>query len=388
MEKSDGEKSEHATLKKITDILFYPFRKWLSIIDRYVIRKFVVTTIFAHIMILAIAIVIDFSEKTEIFVEKNVPTSEVVGYYIDFIPYIGSILAPLLIFLAVVFFTSRMAYNSEVIAMLNSGMNFNRFLRPYLICGLASVAILMYANYQTVPETNKSKLAFEDKYIHAPKNFGNNLHLKLDKNTFVSLERFKFKSNEGFNFSMEQYQGSGADRVLKSKINAGKIVYYPDRNQWRLLDYKIWEIHGVQEAYREGKQMDTLIDLKPENFKEDIRIKDVLTYDEMEKYIQEKKQEGTGELQYYIVEQYRRAASAISVLILVVMGAALGSRKIRGGNWFNIIAGVALSALYIFLLQFSTTFSTNSGLHPVIGTNIPNIIFAIIAVFLVRYASR
>lgn len=375
-------------MKKISEYIFLPFRRWISITDIYVIKKFFVSTVFAHIIIISIAIVIDLSEKTEKFVERSAPTMEIVQYYLDFIPFITSILAPLLIFLAVIFFTSRMAYNSEIIAMFNSGMNFRRFLRPYIFCGIAAVGVLLYANYWMVPETNKRKLAFEDKYIHAPKNYGNNKHLKINKNTFISLERFKFKNNEGYNFSLEEFKGTGENRELIRKINASKIIYLKEQDAWRIVDYKYWEIKSPAEKYTEGKQLDTTLNLLPKDFDEDIRIKDVLNYEEMEEYIAEKKAEGTGELEYYTVEQYRRASSAISALILVIMGAALGSKKIRGGNWFNIIAGVALSALYIFFMQFSTSFSINSDLHPIIGTNIPNILFAFVALLLVRYASK
>jgi lipopolysaccharide export system permease protein len=350
-------------------------------------KKFIMSTLFAHLIIISIAIVIDLSEKSEKFVERNAPTAEVVQYYIDFIPFIASILAPLLIFLAVIFFTSRMAYNSEIIAMLNSGMHFRRFLRPYYVCGLLAVGLLMYSNYWLVPNTNKRKLAFEDKYIHMPKNYGNNLHLKVDKNTIISLERFKFKNNEGYNCSLEVFSGTGDNKYLSRKINASKIVY-KSGNRWQLVDYKAWYINGKNESYKEGRQMDTVLQLVPADFDADIRVKDVLTYQEMEEYIKEKESEGTGELEYFRVEQYRRASSAISALILVIMGAALGSRKIRGGNWFNIIAGVALSAGYIFFLQFTTSFSINSDLHPVIGTNIPNIVFSLIAIFLVKRAAK
>ena len=246
-------------MKKIIDILLSPFNRWLSIIDRYVISKFVVTTIFAHVLIISIAIVIDFSDKSENFVERNAPSGEVFQYYLDFIPFIGSILAPLLIFLAVIFLTSRMAYNSEIIAMMNSGMNFKRFLRPYLICGFAALGLLLYGNYQLVPETNKRKLDFEDKYIHTPKNFGNNLHLKLDKNTFISLERFKFKTNEGFNVSLERYEGNGKSRKLITKINANKMTYQTDKKSWHFVDYKRWDVYDIREKYVEGKTMDTIL---------------------------------------------------------------------------------------------------------------------------------
>ncbi|MEZ5013246.1 MAG: LptF/LptG family permease [Chitinophagales bacterium] len=375
-------------MRSFFDILLYPFRRWLSILDRYVIRKFIVSTIFAHVCIISIAIVIDLSEKSEKFVERGASGLDIFHYYLDFIPYIASILAPLLMFLAVIFLTSRMAYNSEIIAMWNSGMQFKRFLRPYVICGLLGVVTLLYANYYAVPQTNKRKLTFEDKYIHAPKNISSNLHLRIDRQTNVSLERFKFKDNTGYNFSLETFTGTGKDKQLVMKINASKIVYHPDTGNWQFVDFKKWEIHGVAEKYSEGHSMDTTLHLLPKDFDEDIRVKDILTYNELDAFIKEKENEGTGDIAYYRVEQYRRASSAFSVLILVIMGAALGSKRIRGGNWFNIIAGIALGALYIFFLQFSTTFSTNSDLHPLIGTNIPNILFALIALLLVRYASK
>jgi len=356
-------------------------------LDLYVIKKFIVTTLFVHLVIILVAVIIDLSEKSEKFVERNAPTGEIVQYYIDFVPFIGSILAPLLIFIAVIIFTSRMAYNSEIIAMYNSGMAFSRFLRPYIFCGIAAVGLLMYSNYWLVPETNKRKLAFEDKYIHMPKNYGNNLHLKIDQNTVITLERFRFKSNEGYNFSLEQYRGSGKDRTLAKKINANKIVYDTEKKSWQIVDYRQWQIMGIYEKYSEGKRMDTLLNLEPKDFDADIRVKDVLRYDEMEEFIKEKEAEGTGELEYFRVEQYRRGASAASAFILIIMGAALSSRKIRGGNWLNIAVGIALGALYIFFLQFTTSFSINSDLHPLIGTNVPNIVFAVIAFYLARRAA-
>lgn len=383
MEEFNGAKSKFTIVSRLSEKIRRPF----TLLDRYVMKKFIVSTLFFHLIIISIAIVIDLSEKSDKFGERNAPTAEVVQYYIDFIPFIASILAPLLTFLAVIFFTSRLAYNSEIIAMLNSGMTFRRFLRPYFICGLFAVGFLLYSNYWLVPNTNKRKLEFEDKYIHMPKNYGNNLHLKLDKNSIISLERFKFKSNEGYNCSLEVFSGTGAKKTLSRKINASKIVY-KENNTWQFVDYKAWYINGQSESYKEGRQMDTILNLVPGDFDADIRVKDVLTYQEMEDYIKEKESEGTGELEYFRVEQYRRASSAISALILVIMGAALGSRKIRGGNWFNFIAGVALSAGYIFFLQFTSSFSINSSLHPIIGTNIPNIVFALIAVFLVKRASK
>lgn len=376
-------------MKKRSDIpVFSPKRYGLSLIDRYIIGKFFVTTLFVHFIIIAIAIVIDLSDKMENFVERKAPGDAIFYYYLNFIPYIASILAPFLIFLAVIFFTSRMASNSEIIAMTNGGLTFRRFLRPYILCGFFSVATLLYANHWLVPQANRARLSFEDTYVHAPKNYSSGIHLKIDKNTFVSIERFNFSTGEGFNFAIERYTGNGADRNLVTKINANKIVSEKGKNNWRLLSYQRWDIDGAEEHYVEGRQLDTILKLQPKDFVQDLDTKDALNYSQIEHYIHSEKERGGNDVQFYRVEQYRRTSSAISVFILVIMGAALSSKKIRGGNWFGILAGIALSALYIFFLQFSSTFSTNGNLPPVIGTNIPNIIFGIIAVLLVRYASR
>ncbi|MBC8048177.1 MAG: LptF/LptG family permease [Fimbriimonadaceae bacterium] len=375
-------------MNKLWNLILFPFRRWTTLYDRYIIRQFLTTTLFTFLVILAISIVIDYSEKTGHFVKKNPPSSEVFGYYMDFIPYILSQLAPLLIFLSVIIFTSRLAYNSEIIAVFNSGATYRRFLRPYIICAIFSGLLLLYANHWIVPEANKGKMEFEAKYIKPPKNFESNIHLRLDKNTFVSLERFKFKNNEGTNFTIEKYTGTGTEKRLAYKINSDKIQLLPGENKWRLNNYKRWEINGLQEGYTTGKILDTVLNMQPDDFDVSETIKETLNYAEMEDFIKEEKIKGTGGIEFFKVEQYRRTSYALSVIIMVIMGAAAGSKKIRGGIGLNLVFAIALSSLFVVFQQFSATFSTRGSLPPIIGTNIPNLIFLVITVYIVRNSSR
>lgn len=375
-------------MNKIWNILLFPFRRWTTLFDRYVIKKFLTTTIFTFAAILAIAIVIDYSEKTDRFMKMKPPGDEIFGYYLNFIPYILSLLAPLLIFLSVIIFTSRLAYNSEIIAFFNSGANFRRFLRPYVICAVLSALLLLYANHWVVPEANKGKSEFEAKYIRPPKNYENNIHLRLNKNTLVSLERFKFSTGEGTNFALEKYEGTGADKKLLYKINSDKVTSMPGENKWRLTNFKRWSVDGLQEHYNEGKMLDTILEMKPDDFDLNEATKETLNYEELEKFMKEEKSKGASGMEFFEVEQYRRTSSAFSVIIMVLIGAAAGSKKVRGGMGLNLVFAITLSALFVVFQQFSATFSTNGSLPPVIGTNIPNLIFLVVTIFVIRSSRR
>lgn len=375
-------------MNKLWNILLYPFRQWTTLFDRYVIRKFLSTTVFTFFGILAISVVIDYSEKTDRFVKNKPSGAEIFQYYLDFAPYILSLLAPLLIFLAVIIFTSRLAYNSEIIAFFNSGASFSRFLRPYVICGIFSGLLLLYANHWLVPEANKSKIAFEDKYIRPPKKYENNIHLRLDDYTLVSLERFKFQNNEGTNFSLEKYKGSGAKRALHYKIDADKIIQMPGDDAWRLNNYRRWTTDGLYENYEEGRVLDTILNMQPDDFDISETIKEALNYEEMQKFLEEEKLKGAGGVEFIEVEKYRRTSYAVSVIIMVIMGAAAGSKKVRGGMGLNLVFAIALSALYVVFQQFAATFSTKGSLPPLLGTNIPNIIFLLLTLYIIRISRK
>ena len=375
---------------RLRNLLVYPFRRWLSILDRYVIGKYFTTVLFTIGIITAIAVVIDYSEKTDNFVKNKPGADEIIfDYYFNFVPHIAALLAPLLIFLATIIFTSRMAYNSEIIAMLNSGMSFRRFLRPYLLCGAFSAVLLLYANHWMVPIANKSMVAFEEKYTRVQKSWGNNIHMRLDSLTYISLNRFNYSKSEGAQLSLERFEGSGKERKLVYKINAEKIQFIPGvSNNWRLLQYKKWRIDGLEERFEYGRQMDTLLAMQPSNFEVSTIIKEALNYKEMQEFMKEESIRAAGGIESYQVETNRRTASAISVFIMIIIGAILGSKKVRGGMGLNIVTAIAMSSLYVVFLQFSSSFSVNGNLPPLLGANMPNIIFGVITLFLFRQVNK
>lgn len=376
-------------INRIWNTFLFPFRRWLSLYDRYIIRKFFTTAVFTFIIIDSIAIIIDYSEKTERFVKYKPTGNQIIfDYYFNFVPHISALLAPLLIFLAVIFFTSRLAYNSEIIALRSSGMTIGRYLRPYIYCGIFSGLLLLYANHWLVPIANKSRIAFEDKYIRAPKSYGNNIHLRLDNNTLVSLERFKYSTGEGTNFALERFEGEGKNKRLAYKITADKAVFMPGVKNWRLLNYKKWVIGKESEIFQKGKQTDTTLNMSPESFEVDLIIKEALNFKEINDFMQAEKLKGAGGIEYFQVESNRRTSAAISVIIMVLMGAAIGSWKVRGGMGLNLVAALALASLYVVFLQFSSSFSVNGSLPPVIGANIPNLIYLFITLYLIRITNK
>ena len=358
-------------------------------LDIYIIKKFLSTYVFSFLVVISIAIVIDISEKLEDFMECTASTWTIISeYYLTFIPYMGGILTPLLIFIAVILFTSRLAYNSEIIAMLSSGISYWRFLRPYLITGLFLAIMMFYANHYLVPDANKTRIGFELVHIKSQKWYGDNIHMRLDPETFVSLGRFKYQKNEGVNFALEKYELDGEIKELSYKLIARKIFWQPEQEKWRITDYSKWSIDGLRESYQEGRQFDTVLNMRPDDFEVDVFLKESMDRNEMREFLRSESEQGSSGLEFYRVEHHRRTAAAISIFILTIIGAAIGSRKIRGGTGLHLAAGIGLSALYMVFLQFSSTFSTNADLDPAIGTNIPNVLFGIMAMVLVRYTPK
>jgi lipopolysaccharide export system permease protein len=360
-------------------------------IDSYIISKFLVSFFFVFLVIMAIAIVIDISEKMEDFLDDDFKATAfelVFEYYLPFIPYMGAILTPLLIFIAVIFFTSRMAYNTEIVAILSSGTSFNRFLRPYIITGLLLSGMMLYANHFLVPRANKVRQSFELAHIKNKKRYGDNIHLRLDESTFISLNRFKYQNNYGNTFALEHYIIKNEERVMDYKITAGKLSWLPDEERWQLNDYAKWSLDGINESYEKGKEMDIDLNLLPDDFEIDVFLKESYDYFEMKEFLKKEKKQGSGNLEEYTVEMHRRTSNSLAIVILTLIGVAVASRKVRGGMGLHLAMGVGISALYVIFLQFSSTFSIKGGLHPLIGTNIPNAFFLIVALVLIYRAPK
>lgn len=348
-------------------------------LDLYIIKKFLGTFFYAIMILAIIACVIDYSEKVEDFVKKSVPTADILRYFSNFIPHITALLFPLFIFIATIFFTSKMAYKSEIIAILSSGVSFQRLMRPYLIAGGLLCLISLIANHYIVPAANKKRIAFEDKYIHyTAQSSDKNVHLRLREDLYVFIQNYDFTSNFGYRFTAETIE----DTHIKEKLMADRVSYDSVKKTWMLYGVKIRTNDSLSETFTQKAEMEKKFPFTPDDLVEDEAIKDALTTPQLNKYIAREKLRGRETLNFFYVEKYRRTAQPFAGLILTIIGASIASRKVRGGSGLHLAVGIIISAMYIMAMQLTNTFATNAGLNPLLAVWIPNIIFSVLAAYL------
>lgn len=351
-------------------------------LDWYIIGKFLSTFFFAIMILAVISCVIDYSEKVDNFVSKKVPGIEIANYYKNFVPHITALLFPLFIFISTIFFTSKLAYKSEVIAILSSGVSFHRFIRPYMIGGGALCLLSLVANHWVIPIANKQRVAFEDKYINDG-NFvsqGENVHLGISKNTYVFLQTFNFTNNTGSRFTYEIMNGT----QLTEKLMAETIHYDTVKKNWHLTNVLIRKNDTLKETLTNTPQMDVKYPFVPKDLYRNEALKEALTTPQLNRYIAQEQLRGRENLSFFYVEKYRRTAQPFAGMILTLIGACIACRKIRGGSGFHLALGIAISAVYVMFMQFSTTLSTKSTLNPMLSVWIPNFIFGYVAFMLYR----
>jgi lipopolysaccharide export system permease protein len=350
-------------------------------LDWYIVKKFIGTFFFAIMILAIIACVIDYSEKVDDFVQHKAPLWAILNYFKNFIPHITALLFPLFIFIATIFFTSKMAYRSEIIAVLASGTSFQRFLRPYFIGGGFLCLLSLLINHWIVPQANKQRLAFEDKYVHAATVVSDqNVHLRLTKDLFVYMQRYDYTINQGTRFTAEKIEGT----QLKEKLSAETVNYDSVKKVWTLHDVTIRTMNDVNENMQSVKEMKMVYPFSPKDLDEDDEAKDALTTPELLRVIAREKLRGRESLNVYYVELHRRTAAPFAGLILSMIGVCIASRKIRGGSGLHLALGIVISAIYIMSMQFTTTFSIKAGLNPLMAVWIPNFIFGSLAYYLYR----
>lgn len=348
-------------------------------LDLYIIKKFLGTFFYAIMILAVIACVIDYSEKVEDFLKKQVPTNEVLFYFTNFVPHITALLFPLFLFISTIFFTSKMAYKSEIIAILAAGVSFQRMMRPFLIAGGFLCLISLLANHYVVPVANKNRIAFEDKYLHYnPQSSDKNVHLRLRENLYVFIQNYDYSSNFGYRFTAETIEGTH----MKEKIMADRVSYDSVKKVWKLYSVKIRTNDSLEETFTQEAEMEKEFPFTPHDLDEDEAIKDALTTPQLNKYIAREKLRGRETLSFFYVEKYRRTAQPFAGLILTIIGVCIASRKIRGGSGLHLAVGIIISALYIMAMQLTNTFATKAGLDPLLAVWIPNIIFGTLAAYL------
>ena len=360
----------------------------LSILDRYIIRKYLSTFFFTALLFSIIAITINFSEHIEKFIDKPVTKKEIfIDYYLNFIPYINGLLWPIFSLIAVIFFTSRMARNTEVVAMLNAGMSYMRFLRPYLVSSLLLAVIYLAGNHIFFPQGNKVMMAFENKYIFNNLRVkSNNIHLFIGPESKVFISNYHTHDSSGTGFRLEQYQ----DLHLVYLLEAKTFEYLPKDKKWRLKDYNIRKWEQDKESFFSFRHqtLDTAIALYPSDFVYYTNDKEMMTSAELIRFINYETERGLGASRIMRSEYHRRWAEPFTIVILTVIGASIASRKLRGGMGLHLALGVWIGAMFVFLSKFALTFSTNLHMNPVLSMWLPNLVFGLLAVYLLRRAQQ
>ncbi len=357
----------------------------LTILDKYILKNFLSTFVFLMMAFSAIAIVIDFTEKVRDFLDRDVPTLKILGYYVNFLPYILALLFPIFIFVAVIFFTSKMANRSEIISMLNSGMSFWRFLRPYFIgAGIISMTLLI-ANQYLIPLANKKRLAFEEKYLwERSYSKDDNFNMRISPNEYIYMQSYNPESKTGYRFSYEKVNGT----EIIEKINADHCVFDSIKKEWKLFDALSRKTKDIQEDMQFKLIQSRKFAFLPSDLIERREARQMMTAPELNAYLKRESEKGSENLNEYYIEKYRRTSAPFSAFVLSIIGACIASRKVRGGSGSHLAIGLMISACYIFMMQFSTTFSVKGNLHPMLAVWIPNLIFSIIALFIYRKYSK
>jgi lipopolysaccharide export system permease protein len=358
-----------------------------KLIDSYIIKKFLGTFFFCLLLILTIAVVFDFAEKIDNFMEKQAPVKAIIlDYYLNFIPYFAMLFAPLFVFISVIFFTSKMAVSTEIIAILNSGMSFRRMMWPYFLSAFIIATFTFVLTNFVIPKSNLIRMDFEDKYYHSSTKriTIENTHRQVFKNVLVYMGTFNPLSQRGQNFTIEKIDSG----KLISKLSAASVKYDTALHKWSALNYFIREIKGNKEVITKGKQIDTTLNINPEDFSRDPSYVGTMTSHELDNYIKLLRLQGSDELKLFLIEKYRRFANPFAVFILTLIGVTLSSRKIRGGIGMNVGIGLGLSFSYILFLQFASQFCLKGNLGPMLAMWIPNIIYSVIGLVLYKLAPK
>lgn len=358
-------------------------------IDIYIIKKFLGTFFFCLCLILAIAVIFDFSEKIDDFMENEAPVKAIIfDYYLNFIPYFATLFAPLFVFISVIIFTARMASNTEIIAILNSGMSFKRMMWPYFLSSFVIAMLIFYLMNFVIPNSNRIRTEFESKYYRprAMRTYDAEfVHRQISPDTYVYIESFNAKSNRGRNFTLEKLDEDGR---LKSKISSSYVLFDTATGKWGIQNYVKRDVTAFREEISKGTRMDTTLSITPEEFSMRADYLTTMTFPELEKYIDVLTLQGSEELKLLLVERQSRLANPFSVFILTLIGVSLSSRKIRGGIGMNIGLGLVLSFSYILFQQFASQFCIKGNLDPAIAMWIPNILYAVIALVLYKFAPK
>ena len=355
-------------------------------LDWYIFKKFMLTFIIALVLIIGIVIVFDISEKIDKFVNNHAPLRAIIlDYYLNFIPYFINMYSAMFVFIAVIFFTSRMAANSEIIAILSGGVSFHRMMVPYIVASVLIALVSLGLNLYVIPRSNQERLLFERDYVKDKRTAVRDVHYQIAPGEFVYVESFSSWNNTAYRFTLESIENN----QIVSKLSAETAVWDSLSGSWKLKKYFIRDYtSGLSDHVRSGAQMDTVIALTVDDFYRNAQTVQTLPYDELQTLIKTQQMRGDSNIMYAQIEKHNRWAMPFSCIILTIIGVALSSRKRRGGLGWNLALGIALAFSYILFQRFAQMFVYTDIMPPGIAIWIPNFLFAIIAAFLYRVAPK
>lgn len=359
----------------------------LKKIDLYIIKKFLGTFFFALLLIIVIVLIFTYSEEADNFEYYNAPGSAILTYYLTLAPYFATLFSPMFTFIAVIFFTSKMAFNSELIGMFSNGVSFSRLLRPYLF-GAFIIALFSFilTNY-VLPSTNETKNHIHSLYINPNAEYktkDRDIHFQLQKGHFIHISTYSQKAQKARRITLEHFE----EGVLKSRLYAREMVWNKEARKWKLSDYRIRNIDNLNESMSKDYEKDTLLNLSPKDFLIRDNTTESMTLGELNQFIKDQKTKGTNNVAEYQINKYTRFANPLATFILTVIGVSLSSRKIRGGVGLHLGLGLLIAFSYLLMMRVSTVFAAKGTIEPLLAVWSPNILYSFIAYILYKNAKR
>lgn len=358
----------------------------LKKLDIYILKQFLGTFFFTIGLIICITVVFDLSEKIDNFIEHDLSLHTIVfEYYIYFIPYFANLFSPLFIFVAVILFTSRMAYRSEIVAILSSGVSFYRLMVPYFIGSTILASMSLGLNHFVIPHANEGRIAFENSYINRPwKFYGRHQHYQVEPGTFIYFDSYSPDRMTGYKFALEKFK----DGELTYKLISDHIVYDTTIQKWSVKKYFERSFDGTKETLTKGEQIDTVFPFKPADFSQRLKVVEAMDYWRLNDFIATEEMRGSDYLNYFKVEREKRTSMPFAAFILTIIGVSLASRKVRGGIGMHIGLGLLLSFSYILFMQVSQTFAIEGGMNVTLAVWIPNFLYLILGLVLLYKAPK
>ncbi len=355
-------------------------------LDTYIGIRFLTTVLVTFLLLILVSIAGDMTEKMDDILENNVPGKEVIKYIFNFIPYILSLLASLFVLISTIFFTSRLANRSEIIAMMNGGVNFYRLLVPYLVASTLIAVVFFFINHYSLPNSEKGRVKFDQVYVKkkTEQAHASNVHIQTAPDEFVYLRMYNNKTNNGHKFELDRF--NGIDLVYNLKAQA--VEYVDSTASWLLVNYVERSFNAENETFEEGSKKTIKVDLVPNDLYSQIEQRTTMTTPKLNKQITRLKAKGSDKVAYFQVEKHRRTALPVSIIILTVIGVSIASRKVRGGIGLHLAFGLVIGSVYWLSTHFAKTVAEGAGVPSEFTIWVPNIFFGIVALLLVLKAQK